>query len=93
LDEPGCRTNQPRHTQALSVIETILRAYLDGSDSSLLTQRYPYAAGFIARTWQALGPVNALTDVQMLMLERLLLLSSGLPSVRIAPNRKSWLIV
>lgn len=70
---PGCRTNQPGHTQALSVIETILRAYLDGSDSSLLTQRYPYAAGFIARTWQALGPVNALTDVQMLMLERLLL--------------------
>ena len=70
---PGHRSTQPGHTEALATIASILRAYLDGADSSRLLERYPFAAGFITRTWQALGPVSALTEVQRLMLERLLL--------------------
>lgn len=76
---PGCwlsrgtRGTQPQQVESMRAIETVLRGYLGGEVAETFTARYPYAEGFIRRAYDWLGPVNALTDVQRLLLERMLL--------------------
>jgi hypothetical protein len=76
---PGCwlsrgtRSTQPGQAQSMRAIETVLRAYLEGEPAEPLTARYPHARGFVERTYSWLGPVAQLTQVQRLMLERMLL--------------------
>jgi hypothetical protein len=76
---PGCwlsrgtRTTQPHQTASMRAIEAVLRGYMAGEPKETFLASYPYAQGFIERTYAWLGPVAALTDVQRLMLERLLL--------------------
>jgi hypothetical protein len=76
---PGCwlsrgtRTTQPGQPASMRVIETVLRAYLAGQAPDTLIAQYPYARGFVERAYTWLGPVSQLTDVQRLMIERMLL--------------------
>jgi hypothetical protein len=76
---PGCwlsrgmRSTQPRQVESMRVIESVLRGYLEGQTSERFISKYPYATGFIERAYTWLGPVHALSDVQKLMVERMLL--------------------
>ena len=76
---PGCwlsagtRGTQPQQTESMCDIEAILTGYLDGLSAAALLERYPYARGFIERSFSWLGPRADFTPVQKLMLERLLL--------------------
>jgi hypothetical protein len=76
---PGCwlsrgsRATQPGQSESMRVIETVLRAYLEGQRAESLVSRYPYAQGFVQRAYAWLGPVDRIAPVQRLMIERMLL--------------------
>ncbi|MBN2209115.1 MAG: hypothetical protein JW759_07450, partial [Candidatus Coatesbacteria bacterium] len=67
------RTTQPHQKEAMQAIEDVLRGYLAGQSAEALIEKHPAAEGFIRRTYECLGPVEELTEVQRLMLERVLL--------------------
>jgi hypothetical protein len=73
LCRPDARTTQPLQTESMRVIEEVLRRYRAGEAKAALIAQYPFAQGFIDRAYDWLGPVQDLTDVQSLMLERMLL--------------------
>ena len=88
LDEPsfhnGCwsfylgmwweqKTTQPLQTESMRIIRTVLKEYLAGKSRDDSIQEFPAVAGFIARTYEWLGPASELTEVQKLMLERMFL--------------------
>lgn len=76
---PGCwmsrgtRSTQPLQTESMRAIEAVLQGYRAGQAQEDLVTRYPYARGFIARTYDWLGPVTALSEVQKLLIDRILL--------------------
>ena len=76
---PGCwlsigtRTTQPKQPECMQTIERVLLAYRDGGRQQDQIENHPFAKGFITRTYEWLGPVDRLTDLQKLMLDRLLL--------------------
>jgi len=87
LDEPsfrnGCwcsgmwwlqKTTQPLHIESMKIINTILKGYLAGRPEDDFIGKFPSAAGFINRTYAWLGPAAELTEVQKLMMERMLLI-------------------
>jgi hypothetical protein len=67
------RSTQPRHVESMQVIESSLRAYLKNASLDSLLFVFPQASGFIRRAYQWLGPRQNLSEVQELMLERMLL--------------------
>lgn len=67
------RTTQPRQGESMRVIEDVIGAHLDGQDQADLVARYPFAQGFIERACSWLGPPDDLTEIQRLMLSRMLL--------------------
>ena len=67
------RTTQPRQAESMRVIEDVIGAYLDGQDQADLVARYPFAQGFIERAHSCLGSRDDLTEIQRLMLSRMLL--------------------
>ena len=86
LDEPsfhnGCwctgmwwnqKTTQPSHTPSMGIIHTVLTGYLAGKTREGFIKDFPGAAGFIQRTYEWLGPATELTEVQKLMMDRMLL--------------------
>ncbi len=86
LDEPsfrnGCwcsgmwwrqKTTQPLHIESMKTINTILKGYLAGEPKEDFIGKFPGAAGFINRTYAWLGPATELTEVQKLMMDRMLL--------------------
>jgi len=86
LDEPsfrnGCwcsgmwwqqKTTQPAHIESMKTIHTVLTGYLAGGPREDCIKEFPQAAGFMNRTYEWLGPVSELTEVQKLMMQRMLL--------------------
>ncbi len=86
LDEPsyrnGCwcsgmwweqKTTQPSHMESMRTIYTVLKSYLAGKPKEDFVEQFPLAAGFINRTYEWLGPAAELTEVQKLMMDRMLL--------------------
>ncbi|TKJ43339.1 hypothetical protein CEE36_04725 [candidate division TA06 bacterium B3_TA06] len=69
----GTKTTQPRQPEAMQVIEETLLRYLDGKPAEELISKYPFARGFIKRTYGWFGPLERFTDLQKLMVKRLLL--------------------
>ncbi len=69
----GARTTQPGQVESMRAIEAVLRGYLVGEASEVFLAHYPFARGFIERAYAWLGPVADLSEVQRLMLERMLL--------------------
>jgi hypothetical protein len=67
------RSTQPDGPQTWSAIEKILKDYLNGDPQERAIERFPYARGFIRRTYAWLGPVDQLSKVQLLLLEFVLL--------------------
>lgn len=86
LDEPsfrnGCwcsgmwweqKTTQPSHMESMRTIYTVLKGYLAGKPKEDFVEQFPFVAGFINRTYEWLGPAAELTEVQKLMMDRMLL--------------------
>ncbi len=67
------RTTQPNHIETMKVIEEVLTGYLQGKTKQEFILKYPYAKGFVDRTYQWLGPLEKFSELQKLMLERILL--------------------
>lgn len=67
------RTTQPRHSESMRIVESVLRGYLAGKPEEHFIREFPHAAGFVSRTYDWLGPSQDLTQLQKLMLERMLL--------------------
>jgi hypothetical protein len=76
---PGCwlssgtRTTQPGQVESMRVIEAVLKGYLDGQSAAEFIGQYPYARGFIKRSYAWLGLRANLTEVQLLLMGRMLL--------------------
>ncbi len=68
------RTTQPGDTAAMKLVEEVLRGLLAGKPVQEFIAAYPYAHGFIERAYQWLGDPVKLTQVQKLLMERLLLM-------------------
>lgn len=64
---------QPRQADCMQVIDSSLQAYLAGEPLEALLQRYPDADGFLRRVYAWLGPRQDFSEVQCLMLQRVLL--------------------
>lgn len=67
------RTTQPLHMESMRTIHAVLTEYLARRSRADAVADSPHAAGFIRRTYDWLGPLSRLTEVQRLMLERMLL--------------------
>ena len=67
------RTTRPHHSESMRIIESVLRGYLAGKPEQHFTLEFPHASGFVRRTYDWLGPSLDLTQLQKLMLERMLL--------------------
>jgi hypothetical protein len=67
------RTTQPGDAEAMKLIEEVLRGFLAGRASDEFVAAHPHARGFIERTYDWLGDPAGLTQIQRLMLERVLL--------------------
>jgi len=64
---------QPRHTEIMQTIEDCLTSYLEGISLENLIERFPHAEGFLRRAFDWLGPVNSLSEIQELLIKRMLL--------------------
>jgi len=90
---PGCwlslssRTTQPKQQESMVIIEKVIREYLEGRSEAELLEENKYASGFIARTFDWLGPVDKLSELQKLMLERFFFPSTTLPAEQMTMNR------
>ena len=67
------KTTQPVHVESKRIIHTVLTSYLSGKEEKDFISEFPHAEGFINRTYEWLGPVSKLTEVQRLMMDRMLL--------------------
>ena len=67
------KTTQPFHMESMRTIYTVLKGYLAGKSREGFIKEFPGAAGFIDRTYAWLAPAAELTEVQKLMMERMLL--------------------
>lgn len=67
---PGTQHGQGDATAA---IEQIVQGYLRGESATELTKRFPDASGFVRRATRWLPPVSELSQIQRLMIERMLL--------------------
>jgi len=87
LDEPsfrnGCwcpgmwwelKTSQPHHIESMNTIHTMLTGYLEGKPRTDFIKCFPHAEGFINHTYEWLGPASKLTELQRLMMDRMLLI-------------------
>jgi hypothetical protein len=67
------KSTQPRHVECMRAIEATVLEYLNGASERELVRRFPDAARFVGRVFRWLGPLDDLSRVQKLMLERMLL--------------------
>lgn len=68
------KTTQPFQIESMKTIHAVLTGYLAGKGKEEFVKRYPHAEGFINRTYEWLVPVDKMTDVQKLMMDRMLLI-------------------
>ena len=68
------KTSQPHHMESMNSIYAILTGYLEGKSRADLSKNFPQAEGFIDHTYQWLGQASKLTELQRLMMERMLLI-------------------
>ena len=86
LDEPsfhnGCwccgmwweqKTTQPGQLESMGIIRAIVAGLLAGRTREDSMEEFPQARGFIDRAYEWLGPPAELTEVQKLMMQRMLL--------------------
>lgn len=69
----GSRSTQPRHLETMRIVHDVLSGYLAGKPEECFVRKYPHGEGFIRRTFDWLGRAAELTQIQKLLMERMLL--------------------
>jgi len=69
----GTRSTQPEHIESMIVIEDILKGLLEGKSEEEFINKYPYVKGFIQRSYTWLKSGGEFSELQRLMLKRMLL--------------------
>lgn len=76
-DHPGffvsVRSSQPRQKECMRIVHEVITSRLADEPPAGLVARYPFAEGFINHTYEWLPPQNALSEIQNLLIERMLL--------------------
>lgn len=76
-DHPGfcvqIKTSQPRQRECLRAVHDVTTSRLAGQPSAGLIDKYPYAAGLIEHAYEWLPSSAELSDLQKLLVERMLL--------------------
>lgn len=76
-DHPGfcisIKSTQPRQIECTTAIHEILTARLAGKPNDALIQAHPWATGFIDHVYTWLPPTDQQTELQTLLVERMLL--------------------
>lgn len=67
------RNTQPGHVESMRVIEDVLRGFLNGKSEEESITKYPCAKGFIKRTYGWLGSYEEFSELQRLLMKRMLL--------------------
>lgn len=67
------KSTQPSHRNSMKVIHAVLTGYCAGKSRQEAASEFPHAEGFINRMHEWLGPAEAFSEVQALMMERMLL--------------------
>lgn len=67
------KTSQPRQRECMRTVHGVLTTRLAGGPPQALIDRHPYATGLIQRTYEWLPPSAELSDLQKLLVERMLL--------------------
>jgi hypothetical protein len=67
------KTTQPLQIESMRIIYSVLTGYLAAKAKKDFIREFPHAEGFINRTYEWLGPVTGLAEVQKLMMNRMLL--------------------
>ena len=69
----GTRSTQPHQIESMKVIENVLKGFLDGETEEQSIMKYPYAEGFIKRTYEWLESAEVFSELQRLLMRRVLL--------------------
>ena len=76
-DHPGAcvaiHSSQPRQLESMQTVYEIVRGRLDGKPAQRFIEKYPHAKDFVRRTYEWLPPRSDLTELQNLLVERMLL--------------------
>lgn len=67
------RETQHGQETAMAAIEQIILGYLKGTKAASLIERFPDAGDFVRRAYRWLPPITKLSDIQRLMIQRMLL--------------------
>ena len=67
------RSSQPRQKECMRIVHEVITSRLAGASSAQLIEEYPFARGFIERTYEWLPPHGELSPLQELLVERMLL--------------------
>ena len=84
------KNTQPRHVEGMQIAYDVLTGYLAGDSEERFIEKYPYAEGFVRRIYQWLGPVTDLTQLQKLLIERMLLPFDFFTRASHANPRSTW---
>ena len=85
------KTSQPSHLESMNIIHTILTGYLAGKSRKDFIKDFPHAEGFINHTYEWLGQGSKLTELQRLMMERMLLIVEYFTKTSDTIPCSSWL--
>jgi len=69
----GTRITQPNHIESMKVIEDVLKGFLNGKLKEEFIAKYPHVQGFINRTYDWLESVEEFSELQRLLMKRVLL--------------------
>ena len=76
-DHPGfcveIETSQPRQRECMRIVHEVVTTRLAGESPAYLIDKYPYVAEFTKHTYEWLPPSDKLSDLQKLLVERMLL--------------------
>jgi hypothetical protein len=69
----GTRITQPNHVESMKVIEDVLKGFLNGKLKEEFITKYPLVKGFINRTYVWLESSEEFSELQRLLMRRMLL--------------------
>lgn len=69
----GIRSTQPHHVESMRVIEDVLKGFLNAETEEEFILKYPQAKGFIKRTYEWLKSAEEFSELQKLLMKRMLL--------------------
>ena len=69
----GTQSTQPFHIESMKIIEDVLQGFLKGKLKEEFITKYPHTKGFISRTYKWLQSSGDFSELQRLLMKRMLL--------------------